>query len=74
MKTIKLIEKAKNTVGTLYGLEKDEKETFGVWILKANYAGHVRGGIAYTWRCCAKNMDEAAARAVFEKKLKGKAK
>ena len=74
MKTIKLIEKGKNTVGTIYGLEKDENGTFRVWVLKANYAGHVKGGIAYTWCYCAKDLDEATARAVFAKKLKGKAK
>ena len=74
MEKIKLIEKAKNTVGTVYGLEKDEKGTFGVWILKASYAGHVKGGIAYTWRYCARDMDEDTARSVFTKKLKGKAK
>ena len=74
MKTIKLIEKAKNTVGTIYGLEKDEKGTFRVWVLQANYAGHVKGGIAYTWCCCIKDVDESTARAVFAKKLKGKAK
>lgn len=74
MEKIKLIEKAKNKAGTLYGLEKDEKGMFGVWILKASYAGHVKGGIAYTWRYCARDMDEDTARAVFAKKLKGKIK
>ena len=42
MKAVKLIERAKNAAGTIYGLEKDEKGTFGVWILKASYAGHVK--------------------------------
>lgn len=74
MKAIKLIEKAKNKAGTLYGLEKDEKGMFGVWILKASYAGHVKGGIAYTWRYCIKDVDESTARAVFAKKLKSKAR
>ena len=68
MKTIKLIEKAKNTVGTLYGLEKDEKGTFGVWVLKGRYAGHIKGGIAYSWCYCIKDVDESTARAVFAKK------
>ena len=74
MKTIKLIEKAKNTVGTTYALAKDEKETFGVWVLSANYAGHVKGGISYAWCYCIKDVDESTARAVFTKKLKGKAR
>lgn len=74
MKTIKLIEKAKNTVGTLYGLEKDGKETFRVWVLKANYAGQFRGGIAYNWRCCIQDVDEDTARKFFLQKLKGKTK
>ena len=74
MKTIKLIEKAKNTVGTTYGLEKDQKGTFGVWVLKASYAGHVKGGIAYNWCYCIKGVDEDTARKVFAKELKGKAK
>lgn len=68
------MKKNKNTVGTIYGLEKDEKGTFSVWVLKANYAGHVKGGITYTWCCCVKDVDESTARAVFAKKLKGKAK
>ena len=74
MNKFKLIEKAKNTVGTTYALAKDEKEAFGVWVLSANYAGHVKGGIAYNWRYCIKDVDESTARAVFAKKLKGKAK
>lgn len=74
MKAVKLIERAKNAAGTIYGLEKDEKGTFGVWILKASYAGHVVKGVAYTWRYCIRDVDEATARTIFEKKLKGKAR
>lgn len=74
MKYLTFVEKGKNTVGTIFGLAKEEDGTFGVWTLKENYAGHVRGGIAYTWCYCARNLDEQAARAMFAKKLKGKAK
>lgn len=71
---IKLIEKAENKVGTVFGLEKNERGTFGVWILKASYAGHVKGGVAYTWCYVIRDVDEATARDVFAKKLRGKAK
>ena len=74
MKGIKLIERAKNAAGIRYGLGKDEKGTFSVWVLKASYSGHVKGGIAYTWCYCIKDVDESTARAVFAKKLKGKAR
>lgn len=74
MNNIRLIEKAKNTVGTTYVLGKDAKGTFGVWVLKGRYAGHVKGGIAYNWCYCIKGVDEDAARKVFAKELKGKAK
>lgn len=69
-----LVEKAKNKAGTTIGLAKRPNDTFGVYILKANYAGHVKGGIAYSWCYFIKDVDEKTARELFEKKLKGKAK
>lgn len=71
---IKLVERAKNTVGTTYAIGKDKKGIFGVWVLKTNYAGHIKGGVAYNWRYCIKDVDEDTARKFFLQKLKGKSK
>jgi len=72
--TNQIIKKGKNKVGTTYTLSKLPNGSFGVYILKENYAGHVRGGIAKTWCYCEKNMLESDAVKLFEKKLNGKAK
>lgn len=74
MKGIKLIERAKNAAGIRYGLGKDEKGTFSVWVLKTSYSGHIKDGISYAWCYCIKDVDESTARAVFAKKLKSKAR
>lgn len=71
---VTFIEKSQNKAGTTIGLAKLPNETFGVYILKANYAGHVKGGIAYSWCYFIKDVDEKTARELFEKKLKGRAK
>lgn len=69
-----MIEKGTNTVGKVFALVRDSDGTFSVWTLAENYAGHVRGGIAKSWRYCAKGMAEDDARAMYAKKLKGKAR
>jgi hypothetical protein len=71
---VKFIEKAQNQAGTTYGLALLPNGKFGVYILKHNYAGHVRGGIVASWRYCLIDVEEAAARELFQKKLKGKVK
>ncbi len=70
----KIIEKGKNKAGTLYTLSRLPNGTYGVYILKYNYAGHVKGGISSSWCYCLKDVDEATARELFNKKLKGKVK
>lgn len=71
---VKFIEKAQNQAGTTYGLALLPNGKFGVYILKHNYAGHVRGGIAASWCYCLKDAEENTARELFQKKLKGKVK
>lgn len=44
---------------------------YGVWRECENYAAHVRGGIAKTWRYCEKEMTLEAARELFERKVNG---
>jgi len=68
------IEKGTNTVGKVYALVRDSDGTFSVWTIAENYAGHVRGGIAKSWRRCANGMTEDDARAMYARKLKGKAR
>ena len=69
---VKFIEKAKNTVGTFYAIAQLPNGKFGVYILKHNYNGQVKGGIMSRWCLCLKNADEEFAREYFQKKLKGK--
>lgn len=68
---LKFIEKAQNKFGTTYGLVLLNNGKYGVYILKHNYACHVRGGIVASWRYCIKDVDESIARELFQKKLKG---
>ena len=72
--SMKIIEKSRNQVGTLYGLSLSHDGKYGVWVLRHNYAGHVRGGIIATWRYCLLGAEESEARKIFSKKLKGKVK
>ena len=48
--------------------------TFAVYRECLNYAGHVRGGIAATWRYCEKDMTQDAAEAMFARKIAGSQK
>lgn len=68
------IEQAENKVGTKYALVRESSGVYGVWVLRGNYAAHVRGGISYSWRVCAQKMTEPDARTLYARKLKGKAK
>lgn len=56
-----------NTRGIKYALVS-EGETFGVWKLCENYAAHIRGGIAKTWRYVEKGMTKEAAEKLFNRR------
>lgn len=71
---VKFIEKAQNTAGTTYGLALLPNGKYGVYILKHNYSRTVKGGIVARWCYCLLNSEEAVARDLFQKKLKGKIK
>ncbi len=43
---------------------------FAVYKLCENYAGHCKGGIAYTWRCVESSMTQEAATELFERRSK----
>lgn len=58
-----------NSNGIKYALTTDG-QTFGVYKLCENYSRHVRGGIAKTWRYVSKNLDRAAADALFARRTK----
>lgn len=47
---------------------------FSVWAECKNYAAHVPGGIATSWRYCEKDMTREAAEALFSRKVAGKAR
>jgi hypothetical protein len=68
------VEQAENKVGTKYALIRESAGTWGVWVLRGNYAGHVRGGISFSWRVCGQKMAEGDARALYARRLMGKSK
>lgn len=75
----KTATKAKN--GTVYAFGRKEEldgqptELGGyiVWKLCENYAGHVRGGIAKTWRYVGQNLTHAEAVALMNRRCGYKA-
>lgn len=69
------VKRGENQVGTLYALINNQtKNTYEVWIRRANYNGRVRGGIEYSWRYVQMDMDQPAAESLYNKKLQGKTK
>lgn len=69
------LKRDSNTVGTIYALVRnDTKNTYEVWIKRANYNGQVRGGLQYSWRVIQMDMDKPAAEALYNKRLAGKQK
>lgn len=70
----KIIEKSKNVASTVYALVKNTNDTFGVYIQRTNYCGHVKGGMITRWFTCVNNLTEIEARNYFSRVLKGKAK
>lgn len=63
-----------NKGGKRYAIVAHPAGGFAVYAECSNYAGHVRGGIAKTWRVCEKGIELEAAEALFTRKLKGKSK
>lgn len=61
-----------NKAGRRYAIVRAANGTFGVYAECRNYAAHVVGGIATTWRYCEKGLTEAAAQALFARKIAGK--
>lgn len=70
MKAIKI---EANKAGTRYAMVRDG-EKFAVYKECSNYAAHVRGGIAKSWRYVEKALELAAAEAMMARKVSGKAK
>lgn len=60
----KVISKKANGKGAVFALVAGDAG-FEVWKLCENYSGQVRGGIARQWRYVKKDMEESAARALF---------
>lgn len=71
MKAVKI---AANKSGIRYAIVADGRGTFGVYKECQNYAAHVRGGIANTWRYVERNLTREAADALFSRKIAGKAR
>ncbi len=46
--------------------------TYGVWAESLNYAAHLRGGIARSWRYCKLGLSLEDAEALFARKIAGK--
>lgn len=69
------IKRGENTAGTRYALiQNNTKNSYEVWIRRANYNGQVRGGMEYTWRYVQMDMDLPTAETLFARKLQGKVK
>ncbi len=68
MKALKI---ATNQAGCRFAIVP-HGETFGVWRECHNYAAHMRGGIAKTWRYVEKGLALEAAEALFDRKIAGK--
>jgi hypothetical protein len=69
MATVYTSKAAKNAKGAIFAPGKcDVTGSYMVFKLCENYAGHVRGGIAKTWRYIAKGLSLDEAKALMEKK------
>lgn len=64
---------AANKVGKMYALVPLRGQ-WSVWARCANYDRHIRDGIAFTWRYCAKDLSEQDAQALFDRKIRGRQK
>ena len=73
-----IIKKQTNSKGVTFALVS-EGDVFFVYKLCSNYASHVRGGIARTWRAVSKNRKDSSqaglrmtrdeAEAIFKKRV-----
>lgn len=70
MKAIKI---GTNKAGCRFAIVQSG-DTFAVYRECQNYAAHVRGGIAKTWRYVERGLALAAAEALFARKVEGKQK
>ena len=76
--TIYVKTATKSPSGKVYAFGRDDKLDgkptseggYQVWRLCENYAGHVRGGIAKTWRYVDRNMSFEDAIELLNKKVK----
>lgn len=65
----KVIETAVNKSDVKYALTQDG-ETFGVYVLRENYASHCKGGMSQTWRYVEKDLTKEAAEKLFNRRSK----
>jgi len=62
-----------NAVGTRFAIIP-KGGTFSVWKECQNYASHVRGGLATSWRVCASGLSIQDAESMYNKKIAGRAR
>lgn len=64
-----IVESFKEIVTEDRRIVKTDEKQYAVYKLCENYAGHVRGGIASTWRYIEKGLTLSAAETLFNKKV-----
>ena len=64
-----IVESLKEIVTADKHIVKTDEKQYAVYKLCENYAGHVRGGIATTWRYLEKGLTLQAAESLFNKKV-----
>ena len=69
MTTRQTLKKAASSKGDVFALVSDGM-MFEVWKLCKNYDSNVKGGTRQTWRYVEKDMVEAAALKLFERRTK----
>ncbi len=71
MATVYSNKAVKNSKGVIFAPGKCESSgKYLIFKLCENYAGHVRGGIAKTWRYIAKDLTLEEAKSLLAKKAK----
>lgn len=70
----KAIKLGTNKAGCRFAIVAREEGRFSVLRECHNYAAHVRGGIAKTWRAVDTGLSIEAATALYDHKLTGKQK
>ena len=68
MAKMKALKIGSNKKGVRYALVADGR-AFAVYKECANYASHVVGGIAYTWRYVGRNITLDQAEKLYDKRL-----